>query len=79
VVVVDGPRGDSPFTPGRASSIALAERLVADGGLVLVDDYERPLETHICAVVFGRGADVVVDPGRPVGVYRCSRRTEGGM
>jgi len=79
VVVVDGPRGDLPGTPGRASSIALAERLVADGGLVLVDDYERPLETHVCAIVFGRPADEVVDPSRPVGVYRCSRRKEGGM
>lgn len=74
VVVVDGPRGFAPDQPGRASSVALAERLVKDGGLVLVDDYDRPVERHVCDVVFGRAPDAVIDPGRPVAMYRCTRR-----
>lgn len=69
VVVVDGPRGYEPGQPGRASSIALAARLVAPGGVVMIDDFDRPLERHICQLVFGRQADRVLDPGRPVGVY----------
>jgi hypothetical protein len=73
VVVVDGPRGYAPEHPGRASSIAWAERLVSDGGLVLVDDYDRPVESHICTVVFGRPPDEVIDPARPVAAYRCTR------
>lgn len=69
VVVVDGPKGYASDQPGRASSIALASRLVAPNGIVLIDDYQRPLERHIGSLVFGRPADRVLDPGRPVGVY----------
>lgn len=69
VVVVDGPMGFAPDTPGRASSIALAARLVARGGVVLVDDFDRELERRISATVFGRGPDEVLDPSRPVGLY----------
>ena len=35
----------------------------------MIDDVDRPLERHICQLVFGRQADRVLDPGRPVGVY----------
>lgn len=71
VVVVDGPMGWKPEHPGRAASITLARRLAAPGGLVLVDDYERPTERDLCFLVFGRAADAVIDPKRPVGLYRC--------
>lgn len=69
VVVVDGPKGYAPGQPGRASSIALASRLVAPSGVVLVDDFDRPLERHIAALMFGRLPDKVLDPDRPVGIY----------
>ncbi|MCU1537945.1 MAG: hypothetical protein JWP82_2296 [Humibacillus sp.] len=71
VVVVDAPQGFSDDSPGRASSIALAATLVRPGGVVLVDDYDRPLEARIARLVFGRAADAVIDPRRPVGLYRC--------
>jgi hypothetical protein len=68
-VVVDGPKGYASGQPGRASSIALASRLVAPGGVVIIDAFDRPLERHISQLVFGRQADRVLDPRRPVGVY----------
>jgi len=70
VVVVDGPQGFDDNAPGRASSIALAATLVRPGGLVLIDDFDRPLEARVARLVFGRSADEVLDPRRPVGVYR---------
>jgi hypothetical protein len=70
-VVVDGPYGWGPETPGRAGSIALARRLVESGGIVVVDDYERAVERHSCDIVFGRQADVMLDPRRPVVLFRC--------
>ena len=70
IVVVDGPRGWAPELPGRASSVLAASRFVRSGGVILVDDYDRPLEKHICRLVFGRDADAVLCRERPVGVYR---------
>ena len=70
MVIVDGPRGWAPELPGRASSVLAARRFVRPGGAILVDDYDRPLERHICRIVFGRDADTVLAKGRPVGVYR---------
>lgn len=70
IVIVDGPKGAAPHQPGRASSIALAAQLVTSGGLVLIDDYDRPLEQHACRLAFGRAPDQVLDPARPVAVYR---------
>lgn len=69
VVVVDGPKGYASGQPGRASSIAWASRLVAPAGIVLIDDYDRPLERHIGSLMFGRRADRVLDSERPVAVY----------
>jgi Polysaccharide biosynthesis len=71
VVVVDGPYGWGPETPGRSASIALAQRLVAPGGIVLIDDYDRALERHSCDIVFGRPADEMLDTTRPVALFRC--------
>lgn len=71
VVVVDGPKGFAPGQPGRATSIALAARLVRAGGLVLIDDYDRPLERHISQLVFGRPPDEIIDARRPVGLYQA--------
>ncbi len=72
VVVVDGPAGWGAETPGRAASITLAHGLVRRGGLVLVDDYGRPVERHVCDLVFGRPADELLDPSRPVALFRSS-------
>ncbi len=71
VVVVDGPYGWGTDTPGRAASIALARQLVAPGGIVIVDDYERAVERHICDIVFGRLAGTVLDRNRPVALFHC--------
>jgi len=71
VVVLDGPYGWGPETPGRSASIALARRLVAPGGIVIVDDYNRPVERHSCDIVFGRPADKMLDTVRPVALFRC--------
>src|ERR1035441_1544410 len=71
VVVVDGPAGWGPDTPGRVASVTLAHRLVGRGGVVLVDDYEREIERHICDLVFGRPADKMLDTRRPVALFRC--------
>lgn len=69
VVVVDGPYGWGPETPGRAASITLAHRLVAPGGIVIVDDYDRAVERHCCDIVFGRPADEMLDTVRPVALF----------
>ena len=69
VIVVDGPTGYMPEHPGRASSIKAAERLVAPGGLILIDDYNRPLEQHACSLVFGSLPSSIIDPRRPVAKY----------
>jgi hypothetical protein len=71
VVVVDGPEGWRPDKPGRAASITLAGRLVAKGGVVLVDDYNRDVERYICDLVFGRVPDKILDARRPVAVFHC--------
>lgn len=44
IVVVDGPRGGSLGDPGRFQSIAEAARLVKTSGVVVVDDWSRPIE-----------------------------------
>ncbi len=71
VVVVDGPYGWGPETPGRSASISLAQCLVAPGGIVIVDDYDRPVERHSCDLVFGRPADEMLDTVRPVALFHC--------
>jgi hypothetical protein len=71
VVVVDGPYGWGPETPGRAASIALSRELVSPGGVVIVDDYDRAVERHTCDLVFGRPADRLLDPRRPVALFHC--------
>ena len=62
VVVVDGPQGWGPDVAGRYPTVVLASRLVAPGGMVLVDDYNRPGEQGACQLAFGRPPDVVLDP-----------------
>lgn len=72
VVVVDGPAGSRPGTPGRGAPIVLAARLVAEHGLVMIDDCFRDLEQKMRDLVFERPADVFLDIERPVAVYLAS-------
>lgn len=61
VVVVDGPRGYLPDHPGRSASITLAHDLVAENGMVLIDDWNRPAEQRFTALVFGRPPEALLD------------------
>ena len=48
VVLVDGPRGDTPEMPGRMKSIQWASELVALGGDIFVHDCNRHIESACC-------------------------------
>ncbi|GMU77899.1 MAG: hypothetical protein AMXMBFR46_06970 [Acidimicrobiia bacterium] len=72
VVVVDAPAGWGPECPGRAAPMVLAGRLVADDGLVFVDDCFRELERTMRDLVFDRPADAYFGASRPVACYVAS-------
>lgn len=43
-IFVDGPRSYSDECPGRMQSLYMASKLIADNGIVAVDDYDRYIE-----------------------------------
>jgi hypothetical protein len=45
VILVDGPTGYSPKSPGRQGSIWWSSQLCAPGGVVYIDDAHRPIES----------------------------------
>ncbi|EKX48478.1 hypothetical protein GUITHDRAFT_105625 [Guillardia theta CCMP2712] len=55
VVLVDAPMGFAPENPGRMQSIYMATKLVRKGGLVVVDDCERPAEELYMRLMLGEG------------------------
>jgi len=69
VIVVDAPAAWGPEMPGRAAPFVLAQRLVTDTGVILLDDCFRDHERRARAALFDRPADAYVDPARPVALY----------
>lgn len=57
VVIVDGPKGDTPDSPGRQETIFWASRLGAR--FVLVQDYERDWERQLCGRYLGQPSQIV--------------------
>eukprot|EP00960_Hanusia_phi_P040073 754230-Hanusia_phi.AAC.4 len=53
VVLVDAPMGFAPSNPGRMQSIYMAKKLVRKGGLLVVDDCERPAEDFYMRAMLG--------------------------
>lgn len=53
VIVVDGPQGHTPNSPGRQQSIELAAACRRPGTVVFVHDYGRPLERAVCVAALG--------------------------
>lgn len=53
VVLVDGPRGDLPTSPGRFQPIFEAARLVKPDGAVFVDDCNRDVERDFGQLFLG--------------------------
>lgn len=45
VILVDGPTGYSPTSPGRQGSIWWSSQLCAPGGVIYIDDAHRPIES----------------------------------
>lgn len=58
VIIVDGPRGGRPNHPGRVSSILHSCQLIAEGGVVFVDDINRTLEREVTLSVMGQPGSV---------------------
>ena len=55
VILVDGPQGYKPDSPGRALPIFWASRLARNATDVFVHDYERPLEARFADVWLRHG------------------------
>jgi len=64
VIIVDGPAGYQPFSPGRMKSIYTASQLVAQGGAVFVHDCEREAEAAFAARYLGEERLSVTVRGR---------------
>jgi hypothetical protein len=59
-VLVDGPAGYSPSSPGRQISLTWARQLARR--LVFVHDYQRPWEREVCNRVLGSPIERVKPP-----------------
>ncbi len=64
VVLVDGPAGHEPDSPGRMKAIFAASNLVGRGGAVFVHDSEREVEAAYAARYLGRSKVFVEARGR---------------
>ena len=52
-VIIDGPRGSRRQSPGRVSSILIAQQLVKDGGIIVLNDLSRNLEKNVASQILG--------------------------
>jgi uncharacterized protein (TIGR01627 family) len=64
VILVDGPAGHNPDSPGRMKSIFAASQLVAPGGVVFVHDSEREVEAAYAEKYLRGGTQFVEARGR---------------
>lgn len=60
-VLVDGPAGFGPNSPGRQIPITWAGQLATRH--VFVHDYERPWEREVCDTILGQPVDIVKSTG----------------
>jgi len=63
IIVIDGPEGYKPFSPGRLLPCYWSLRLSRAGTVIYVDDSVRPLEKY-CIEKFFAGKVVTVFPER---------------
>jgi uncharacterized protein (TIGR01627 family) len=64
VILIDGPAGHDPESPGRMKAIFAASKLVAAGGVVFVHDSEREVEAAYATKYLGEERVTVTARGR---------------